>query len=156
MLIPIIHKPLQKAQEEQMIPNSCAASIPLILITKKKTQQENNPKNYRPTFLVNTDMKILNKTLAKYNLNAHQLMSGWTKYGIIILWTVGSVLKNPPANAGDTGWISGLGRSPGGDPGAIHSSILVWKISWIEEPGGLQSTGSQRVGHHHAWTIPSH
>ena len=30
---------------------------------------------------------------------------------------------------------------------ATHSSILVWKIPWTEEPGGLQSTGSQRVGH---------
>ena len=28
-----------------------------------------------------------------------------------------------------------------------HSSILAWKISWTEEPGGLQSIGSQRVGH---------
>ena len=28
---------------------------------------------------------------------------------------------------------------------AIHSSILVWKIPWTEEPGGLQSTGSQRI-----------
>ena len=30
---------------------------------------------------------------------------------------------------------------------ATHSSILVWEIPWTEEPGGLQSTGSQRVGH---------
>ena len=30
---------------------------------------------------------------------------------------------------------------------ATHSSILVWKIPWTEEPGGLQSMGSQRVGH---------
>ena len=30
---------------------------------------------------------------------------------------------------------------------AIHSSILAWRIPWIEEPGGLQSTGSQRVRH---------
>ena len=30
---------------------------------------------------------------------------------------------------------------------AIHSSILAWKIPWTEEPGGLQSMGSQRVGH---------
>ena len=30
---------------------------------------------------------------------------------------------------------------------ATHSSILAWKISWIEEPGGLQSIGSQRVRH---------
>ena len=28
---------------------------------------------------------------------------------------------------------------------AIHSSILAWRISWTEEPGGLQSMGSQRV-----------
>ena len=30
---------------------------------------------------------------------------------------------------------------------ATHSSILAWRIAWTEEPGGLQSTGSQRVGH---------
>ena len=30
---------------------------------------------------------------------------------------------------------------------AAQSSILAWKIPWAEEPGGLQSTGSQRVGH---------
>ena len=30
---------------------------------------------------------------------------------------------------------------------ATHSSILAWKISWTEEPGGLQSLGWQRVGH---------
>ena len=37
---------------------------------------------------------------------------------------------------------------------APHSSILAWKIPWTEEPGGLQSTGSQRVGHYGA-TLPS-
>ena len=30
---------------------------------------------------------------------------------------------------------------------ATHSSILAWKIPWTEEPGGLQSMGSQRVEH---------
>ena len=30
---------------------------------------------------------------------------------------------------------------------AIHSSILAWRLPWIEEPGGLQSVGLQRVGH---------
>ena len=30
---------------------------------------------------------------------------------------------------------------------AIHSSTIAWKIPWTEEPGWLQSTGSQRVGH---------
>ena len=30
---------------------------------------------------------------------------------------------------------------------ATHSSILAWRIPWTEEPGGLQSMGSQTVGH---------
>ena len=30
---------------------------------------------------------------------------------------------------------------------ATHSSILAWEIPWMEEPGGLQPTGSQRLGH---------
>ena len=30
---------------------------------------------------------------------------------------------------------------------AAHSGILAWRILWTEEPGGLQSMGSQRVGH---------
>ena len=37
---------------------------------------------------------------------------------------------------------------------APHSSILAWKIPWMEEPGRLQSMGSQRVGHH--WTTSLH
>ena len=31
---------------------------------------------------------------------------------------------------------------------ATHSSVLAWEISWTEEPNGLQSIGSQNVGHH--------
>ena len=33
-----------------------------------------------------------------------------------------------------------------------HSSILAWRIPWTEEPGGLQSTGSKRVGHNWAYS----
>ena len=36
---------------------------------------------------------------------------------------------------------------------AIHSSILAWRIPWTEEPGRLQSTGSQRVGHDWATSL---
>ena len=56
----------------------------------------------------------------------------------------GSVVKNPPANAGDVDLIRESGRFPGEEM-ATHSSILAWEIPWIEEPGGLQSMGSQRV-----------
>ena len=56
------------------------------------------------------------------------------------------VVKNPPASAGDTGSIPGLGRSLG-IGNATHSSILAWKIPWTEESGGLQSMVSQKFGH---------
>ena len=58
----------------------------------------------------------------------------------------GAVVKNPPANAGDTedsGSITGSGRPPEGGHG-IHSSILARKIPWTEEPGGLWSMASQK------------
>ena len=57
------------------------------------------------------------------------------------------VVKNPSINAGnikDSGSIPGSGRAPGGGNGQ-YSSILAWRIPWTEEPGGLQSMGSQRV-----------
>ena len=60
-----------------------------------------------------------------------------------------SVVKNSPANAGDSRdkiSIPRLGRSPEEEM-AAHSSILAWRIPWTEDPGGLQSMGSQRVGH---------
>ena len=45
-------------------------------------------------------------------------------------------------------WIRSLGQEvPLEKEMATHSSTLAWKIPWIEKPGGLQSMGSQRVGH---------
>ena len=40
----------------------------------------------------------------------------------------------------------GSGRSPGGEVATLYSPVA-WKTAWTEEPGGLQSMGSQRVGH---------
>ena len=59
----------------------------------------------------------------------------------------GSVVKNPPA-VQETGSpsIPELGRCPREGSGT-HSSILAWRISWTEEPGGLQSMMLQRVGY---------
>ena len=54
--------------------------------------------------------------------------------------------KESACNAGDLGSILGLGRSSGKGNGT-HSSTLAWKSPWTEEPGRLQSMGSQRVGH---------
>ena len=71
------------------------------------------------------------------------------------------VVKNPPVKAGDIRdavSIPGSERSPGWGWGveeggeerkemSTHTSILAWKMLWTEEPGRLQSIGSQRVGH---------
>ena len=67
----------------------------------------------------------------------------------------GSVVKNPPANPGDmqVTLVWSLGREDFLEKEmATHSSILVWRIPWTEEPGGLQSMGLQRVGHDWAHT----
>ena len=57
------------------------------------------------------------------------------------------MVKNLPDNAGDTG---DAGLIPGQEDPleeemVIHSIILTWKIPWTEEPGRLQSMGSQRI-----------
>ena len=83
------------------------------------------------------------------------------------------MVKSPPAKAGDAGSVPGSGTSPREGNGimkklpampetwvqslgqedplkeerATHSSILAWRSPWTEKPGGLQSMGSQRVGH---------
>ena len=60
------------------------------------------------------------------------------------------VAKNPPDSAGyvrNASSIPGSERSPGGDGMESRSSILAWRIQRTEEPGGLQSMGSQIVGH---------
>ena len=58
---------------------------------------------------------------------------------------VAQMVKNLPAM--QETWVQSLGQEDSLEEGmATHSSILAWKISWTEEPGGLQSMGSQRVG----------
>ena len=67
-------------------------------------------------------------------------------HSTLVSWVV-LVVKNRPANAGDlrdVGSIPGSGRSPKGGRGT-HLSILACRIPWTEEPGGLQSMGSQSL-----------
>ena len=54
--------------------------------------------------------------------------------------------KESICNAGDPSLILGW-EDPLEEGMATHSSILAWRIPWTEEPGGLQFTGLQRVGH---------
>ena len=92
-------------------------------------------------YVLNAESGIGGREVAKWKVRKTE--------GIATDNQVGTVVKNLPANAGDsrdTGSIPGSGRSPGVGNG--NSSILVWRIiPWTEEPGRLQSMGSQRVGH---------
>ena len=58
-----------------------------------------------------------------------------------------SVVKDLPANAGDTGDMGLISGQEDALEKETLPSILAWRTSWTEEPGGLQSTGSQRVRH---------
>ena len=65
---------------------------------------------------------------------------------IVYLSLVAQMVKNLPAMR-ET-WVPSLGWEDPLEKGmATHSSILAWRIPWTEEPGGVQSIGSQRVGH---------
>ena len=65
---------------------------------------------------------------------------------------VAQTVKNLPAMWETRVWSLG-GKDPPEKALATHSSILAWKIPWTEEPGRLQSMGSQRVGHDWATSL---
>ena len=54
------------------------------------------------------------------------------------------MVRDLPANAGDTGLIKGM---------SVHSNILAWRIPWTKEPGRLQSMGYQGVGYNSVTNI---
>ena len=83
------------------------------------------------------------------------MIPGWERYPeegigypLQYSWAslVAQMVKNLPATR-ET-WVQSVGwEDPLEESIATHSSILAWRIPWTEEPSGLQSMGSQRVGH---------
>ena len=66
---------------------------------------------------------------------------------------IAEMVKNPPAMQDI--WIQSVcWKDILEKEGATHTSILAWQIPWTEAPGGIQSMGSQRVGHD--WTTNTH
>ena len=61
---------------------------------------------------------------------------------ILRLLFTGGITKAPKSDLQSLGWEDSLEKEM-----ATHSSTLAWKIPWMEEPGGLQSMGLQRVRH---------
>ena len=65
---------------------------------------------------------------------------------VFLGFPVAQLVKNPPAM--QETWVPSLScEDPLEEEMATHSSILAWRIPWTEEPAGLQTTGSQRLGH---------
>jgi len=84
-------------------------------------------------FLVNKEgeKSALSKCICMYTYGASQMAE---------------IVKNLPSVK--ECWVQSLGQEDPLEKGmGTHSSILSWRISWIEEPGMLQSLGSQTVGH---------
>ena len=80
-------------------------------------------------------------------MNTEPRVKGFT-FCSSLFWAslVAQMVKNLPA-VQET-WVRSLGwEDPLEKEMATHSSILAWRIPCTEEPGGLQSTGLQRVGH---------
>ena len=95
-------------------------------------------------------MEALSKGTKRSKCVLNDLVSYWPLQFVIVCVTqVALLVKNPPANAGDTrgaGSIPGSGGSLGGGNGnPLQYSCL--EVLWAEEPRGLQSMGLQRVGH---------
>ena len=91
-------------------------------------------KNFSPNFV----LFCLKRSLKFYKLQAPHHLA----------FTGGSVVKNLPAmqDLQET-WLQPLGwEDPLEKEMATSTSVLAWRIPWTEEPGGLQSLGSQRVG----------
>ena len=76
------------------------------------------------------------------NLNQDEILNNMRELLFLLGATIkcgfpcSSVSKESAYNAGDSGSIPGLGRSPG-EGNETHSSILAWRITWTEEPRGL-------------------
>ena len=82
------------------------------------------------------------KSLVGYSPWGHKELAENTHFASLVAQSV----KNLPAM--QETWVRSLGQEiPLEKEMAAHSSILAWRIPWTEEPGGLQSIGSQRVGH---------
>jgi len=98
-----------------------------------------------------------------------QVINTGIRNSMVVQWFKGfpggSVVKNPPANAGDTadlGLILGQ-KGPLEKEMTTHSNIHAWEIPWTEEPGGPLSMGSQKSqtrvsdeNHHHRQWVGLH
>ena len=87
------------------------------------------------TYFIILLMKCKNEDKLRYSAESQNS-------GLLLGFPGGSDIKVSASNAGDPGWEDPLEKEM-----ATHSSILAWRIPWMEEPCRPQSMGSQRVRH---------
>ena len=93
------------------------------------------------TYFIILLMKCKNEDKLRYSAESQNS-------GLLLGFPGGSDIKVSASNAGDPGWEDPLEKEM-----ATHSSILAWRIPWMEEPCRPQSMGSQRVRHDWATSL---
>ena len=90
---------------------------------------------------------VMFELLFQLYMNLLQIFDLWVPWGLYIASSlVAQMVKNLPVM--QETWVQTLGWEDSLEKGmATYSRVLAWRIPWIEKPGGLQSLGSQRVGH---------
>ena len=99
---------------------------------------------------------VVSDSLRPHGLQPARLLSPWDSPGkntgvdchsTYIIWAslVTQMVKNLPAMKETQ--VQALGWEDPLEKGMVNSNILTWRIPWTEDPGRLQSMGSQRVGH---------
>ena len=98
------------------------------------------------------EVRLIKATVRSHHLSVKlDKTRNWGRQQPVLLKGLsgGSDGKESACNVGD--WVGSLDREdPLEKEMVTHSSILAWEIPWTEEPGGLQATGSQRVGNDRA------
>ena len=82
------------------------------------------------------------KIIETLSVHGHILYDLFVTWASLVAWMVKRLPTMWETRVRSLGWEDPLEKEM-----ATHSSIHAWKIPWTEEPGGLQSMGSQRVGH---------
>ena len=112
-----------------------------------------NPSYFRKAFVLDIHLS-LNRKQNNSDQRLRNIINFTFEFGHMFLCAslVAQRLKYLPAMQETWVW-SLIWEDPLEKEMATHSSILAWRIPWTEEPGGLQSTGSRRVGHDWATSL---
>ena len=142
------------AKSQTRLSNWTEPNMAVIIIHTERIFREEYWKVFVPAFLTWSPSRVSHELTYIWYLNfkLRDLIGAHVWEG----FPSGSAVKSPPVmQKTEETWAWSLGREdPLEEEVATHSSILAWRIPRTEEPGGLQTTGSQRV--RHDWSDQAH